>query len=229
MLRPQSPGPLAHDAAFEVPGSRWASVADDTEFAGFAVITEAKYGYGARSGLLHCSLIRSARVTGHAGSGTGNAAAGAGRACSDLGPHTVRLAFGPTSADAPRAEQPATLADTLFTPVVEASGRPATAGLVALRGGDSLTAAWAKPASASGGGHGGSGGDDGGSGGGFTLRLHETLGRRGTAELELEPGLTAERVDLRGSPAPGTKTADGPRVAVPFRPYELVSLRVRPA
>ena len=211
VLRPQSPGPLAHDAAFEVPGSRWALVADDTESAGFAIVTEAKYGYGARSGLLHCSLIRSARVTGHAGSGTGNAAAGAGRACSDLGPHTVRLAFGPTSADAPRVEQPATLADTLFTPVLETSGRPATAGLVALRGGDSLTAAWAKPSS---------GGD------GFTLRLHETLGRRGTAELELEPGLSAQRVDLRGSRLPKAETLHGPRVSVPFRPYEIVSLRI---
>ena len=47
VLRPQSPGPLSHDAAFEVPGSRWAAVADDTESEGLLVVTEAKYGFGA--------------------------------------------------------------------------------------------------------------------------------------------------------------------------------------
>ena len=220
VLRPQSPGPLAHDAAFEVPGSRWAVVADDTEDAGLQLITEAKYGFGARAGLLHCSLIRSARVTGYAGSDTGNDAAGAGRGCSDLGPHTVRLAFGPYRADAPRAQQPATLADTLYTPPVHATGRPASAGLLGLTGGESLAAAWAKPDPA---------------GDGFTLRLHETLGRRGVARLGLEPGCTAERVDLRGLPSgdAGVEAAGdsggsgGSGVAVPFRPYEVVSVRVR--
>ena len=150
-------------------------------------------------------------TTAHAGSNAGNASADAGGTCADLGPHTARLAFGRFHADAPRLEQPATLADTLYTPVIEATGRPASAGLLAIDGGDSLTAAWAKPAE---------------SGGGFTLRLHETLGRRGTAELRLADGLTAERVDLRGRPAAEAEPLDGPRVPVPFRPYEVVSVRI---
>ncbi|BAM03293.1 alpha-mannosidase [Phycisphaera mikurensis] len=218
VLRPQSPGPLAHDAAFEVPGSRWAAVSDDTESEGFQLVTEAKYGFGARDGLLHCSLIRSALSTAH--SGGGNDSAGTGPSVTDLGEHTIRLAFGPHADSAPRAEQPAALADRLFTPAVEAVGSAAHAGLLGVEGGESLVPAWAKPAA--------DGDGDGAAGArGFTLRLHETLGRRGTATLMLADGFAAERVDLRGRRLGDAGGVDGPRVPIGFTAYQIVSLAIR--
>ena len=62
-LRPQFGNTIGDDARFEVPASRWACIADETESDGLMVITEAKYGFGCRDGLLHLSLVRSAYVT----------------------------------------------------------------------------------------------------------------------------------------------------------------------
>ena len=42
--------------------TRWAMVADDNECEGLFVITEAKYGWTARSGNLGLSLLRSPRM-----------------------------------------------------------------------------------------------------------------------------------------------------------------------
>ncbi|MEO1237732.1 MAG: glycoside hydrolase family 38 C-terminal domain-containing protein, partial [Planctomycetota bacterium] len=211
-LRPQHVGPLENDAMFEVPGSRWAAVADDTERDGLMLVTEAKYGFGCRDGLLHLSLIRSPRYTGHRGEGGGNASANVADRCSDLGPHTARFAVGVYSADAPRAEQPAALADTLFTPPVRVTATPGDAGLRGLEGGDSLVPAWAKPVSDT-------------EPGGWTLRLHETLGRRGAAHLKFAAGHHAQRVDLKGDPLDASPSeADGLRVD--FAPYQILSYRI---
>ena len=80
-----------------------------------------------------------------------------------------------------------------------------SAGLLGIDGGDSLVPCWAKPS-----------GD-----GAWTLRLHETLGRRGTAVLQLAADCRAAGVDLRGEPAGAIK--DG---RVTFGPYEVLSVRI---
>ena len=56
-LRPQQGGDDRAEAMWEVPGSRWACLADDGEGAGMAVITEAKYGFSARNGSIGLSLF----------------------------------------------------------------------------------------------------------------------------------------------------------------------------
>lgn len=213
VLRPQTRGPLANEAMFEVPGSRWAAVADDTERDGFMIVTEAKYGFGCCDGLLHFSLIRSPLLTGHGGNDEGNDSANAGETCSDLGQHSIRFAVGRYDADAPRDELPAMLADTLFTPAIRVATTPGSTGLMSITGGASLIPAWCKPADAA---------NDG-----YTLRLHETLGRRGQTILELAPGLVAKPVDLKGDDVDHTTTADGDRVLIDFKPYQIISLRIR--
>ncbi|MEM7809554.1 MAG: glycoside hydrolase family 38 C-terminal domain-containing protein, partial [Planctomycetota bacterium] len=183
--RSQTGNTIADDAAFEVPASRWAAIGDTQGGDGLMLVTEASYGMGARDGLLHVSLVRSAMITradedvqlrdfdaygqdGH-------------QAFSDIGRHRVRLAVGRFDPASERHEQPAQLADLLFTPVLRTNGTPANAGLLGIDGVPSVTAAWAKPEPD-----------------GWTLRLHETLGRRGTLTLRLADGVTATRTDLRG-------------------------------
>ncbi|MEM1097793.1 MAG: glycoside hydrolase family 38 C-terminal domain-containing protein, partial [Planctomycetota bacterium] len=90
--RPQLAGPLANDAMFEVPGSRWACVADDTEARGAMLITEAKYGFGAYRGTLHASLVRAA-IMPNGNRGGGNHSAAASEQITDLQRQTDRVAM----------------------------------------------------------------------------------------------------------------------------------------
>ena len=120
VLRPQFANTIADGGMFENPASRWACVSDDAESAGLCVVTEDKYGVGCENGLLHVSLVRSALVTDAADDvplRDFDAYGGSGwTRFSDLGKHAIRLGVGAFHADLPRIEQPATLADTLFTP-----------------------------------------------------------------------------------------------------------------
>ena len=206
VLRGQQPGEERTEAQWEVPASRWAAVMDDGDSEGLAVVTEAKYGFNARSGVLGVSLLRSPLYS----------CADEHRALrpapetlvrfSDLGRQTVRLALTLHGGDRRREDQAAALADTLFTPPVAYRGEARGAGLLALEGGESLQPCWAKPAL---------------DGRGWILRLHETLGHRGVVRLRLAGGCRASLTDLREQP--GASVEDG---QVPFGPYQLVSVRI---
>ncbi|MEM1212531.1 MAG: glycoside hydrolase family 38 C-terminal domain-containing protein [Planctomycetota bacterium] len=201
--RPQWSGPLANDAMFENPGSRWACVADDDEREGLMLITEAKYGFGAADGLLHVSLARSAKYTPvNAHGNTTELESGKSGDFCDLGHHHIKLAIGRFSAQAPRAEQPAALADLLYTPCVRYTGQPISAGLLSVDGPESLIPAWAVPEHA----------------GGWTLRMHETLGSRGSLRVQLAEGRGSRGVDLRGEAALDADTD--------ISPYQLRSVNI---
>ena len=204
-LRPQQPGPIAHDAQFEVPSSRWAAVSDDTEADGLMLITEARYGFGCAAGKLHVSLVRSAKITQPTDGGTTTSITSSGGTedVSDLGRQVARLAIGRFRADAPRDEQPAALAETLFTAPVAYTGRPVDPPMLDLVGGDSLIPAWVKPMPD----------------GAILLRLHETLGRRGSARLQVSDGRTARLADLRGQPIGKASS----RLKIGFKPYQLLT------
>lgn len=211
-LRPQAGNTVGDEARFENPASRWACVADETESDGLMLMTQAKYGAGCRDGLLHLSLVRSASVTDaddnvplrdfEAYGGSGH------MQHSDLGRHVVRFAIGHFRADAPRREQPAALAETLYTPPIRYSGLPVSAGLLGIDGGDSLVPAWAKPEA----------------GGAWTLRLHETLGRRGAATLRIAADWKARLIDLRGEAIGAVREG-----RIDFAPYSLISVRLERA
>lgn len=199
-LRDQLPGPLHTDAAFEAPASRWAAVSDDTEREGLMMIAEAKYGFGVHDGLMHISLLRSAKITepvvGPPRRG------GAVPEYSDLGRHRIRLAVGRFSADAPMPDQPAALADSLYTTPMTYTGKPVTAGLQELQAGNGLVPAWAKPLKDK----------------RWVLRLHETLGRRGTCTLNAS-ARASQTLDLRDQQIEVLKQA-----RLEYKPYQLLSV-----
>ena len=227
VLRGQQPGELKDEAQWEVPASRWAAVCDDAERAGLFVVTEAKYGFSCRDGLLGLTLLKSAAITDE---GTPEHSTPshpwalrrthAKSQFSDIGKHEIALAFGRYDIGAPRDEQPAALADLLFgTPLTYAhvtspkagfnaqdESAGLTAGFLGLSGGETLQPTWAKPLAAS----------------KWVLRLNETLGQRGTAKLHLAPGWTAHRVTLLDAPVDDQRGI----TEVAFKPYELISVLI---
>lgn len=211
--RSQVGGTSIAEAQWEVPMSRWCLVADDAESEGFYLISEAKYGVTARDGSLGLSLVRSALITSEdRGAKAGSHPETIRRTLSpsrysDLGRHRIALAVGRFQPGAPRAEQPAALAEILFTPPVSYLGGRVSCGFLGLEGGESLQPVWAKPEK----------------GGAWVLRLHETLGRRGRARVRAEPGWLLSQIDLSGRRLRGLS---GGRLD--FRPYEVVSVRWDP-
>lgn len=210
--RSQHGGLPSAEAMWEVPGSRWAVVSDDSESEGFFVVTEAKYGYSCREGSLGLSLARSAKITSESrGFLRGSHPEPLRRTLapnlfSDIGAHHVALAVGRLHPDAPREEHPAALADLLFTSPVEYFGGAMDAGFLGLTGGNSLQPAWAIP----------------GGPGKWTLRLHETLGCSGEAILRLTNGFQARGVDLSGKLL--RDQVVGNRIR--FSPYKVVSVEI---
>ena len=202
MLRSQQPGQAFDEAQWEVPGSRWAVISDDGEREGFFVVTESKYGWSARQGVLGLSLLRSARLPAY-----GSGAVGIPNApCSDLGGHRIRIVLGRFDTNSPSNELPAQIAETYFQPVFSYKGTPMEAGLLGLDNASSLVPSWAQPVDKS----------------TWILRLHETLGRRGQAMLRLRSGWEFERINLSGKPI-AQKFADG---IIHYKPYELISLKL---
>lgn len=214
-LRGQWPGYAREEAQWEVNASRWLVLMDDAQHEGLSLITEAKYGFTAREGVVGVSLLRSALVT-EAADHPAIRATPDRPTHSDLGRHTIELALGRYAADQPTIEQPAALADLLYTPCVPC-GAKVSAGLKDLGGTPSVVPAWAEPLAD----------------GAWALRLHETLGRRG--QLTATPAAThrvavadvyGQRLAHPGSTPHGTTTAP---LALPAKPYGLVSLRFEKA
>ena len=210
-LRPQHPGPIATESMFEVPGSRWAVVCDDSQRDGLMVMTESRYGFGCLSGLMHVSLVRSPKVTPTRGDAdTTSFGSNKSMQVSDLGEHHVNLALGYFEADAPRQMNPAALAESLFRETVFYTGDPISSPIMSLEGGNSLIPTWLKPMAD----------------GSMLLRLNETLGQRGTIQLKLTDGYKACTCDLRGEPtgeATGEATTE---LNVAYRPYMLTTVRI---
>lgn len=221
VLRDQVPGPASAEAQWEVPASRWAAVFDETESDGLFVVTEAKYGFGARDGVLGLSLVRSASIT--CEEEQRRAPSSHPRALrrthadppySDIGTHRISLAVGRHSAEAPRDEQAAALADTLFTPVLPYRGPACDAGFLGLEGGESLQPVWAKPAETG--------------RGAWILRLNEVFGRRGEARLRLAPGWRGRLVDLSEKSLRPSRTLRD-KATISFTPYALLGVKLEKA
>ncbi|MCC5788502.1 MAG: alpha-mannosidase [Opitutales bacterium] len=215
-LRPQLAGPSDAEAQWESAGNRWAAVQDDNHAGGLFVVTEAKYGFSCREGLLGVSLLRSALMPGSGENDRRNVLQHPKRketqreSYSDLGTHSIQIAIGRMDPSAPRSEHPAALADLLFTDPIEYIGNEIHSPFRRFRGGDSIQPAWVKPTS----------GEEG-----IFLRLHETLGHRGKVAVELENGYTAQAVDLSGKPIPEMQT--GPNT-FQFTPYQIFGLKIEP-
>ncbi len=199
VLRGQWPGYAREEAQWEVPGSRWMAVCDDAQSDGLAILTEAKYGFTTREGTVGVSLLRSALVT-EAGDHPAIRDTANRPTHSDLGRHVIELALSRYAPDLPAHEQPAALADVLFTPCVPyAGGEVLSAGLLRVDGVSSAVPAWAEPVE-----------------GGWVLRVHETLGRRGALQVAPVDGVRIAPVDLLGRPRDESDT---------IKPYQVRSVR----
>ncbi|MDR1280918.1 MAG: alpha-mannosidase [Opitutaceae bacterium] len=203
-LRGQWPGYPREEANWELPGSRWMALMDDAQNEGLALVTESKYGFTVHDGTVGVSLLRSALVT--EADHHPKIRETKRPHYSDLGEQHVELALGLFSAAAPAAEQPAILADTLYTPAIPYTGAAVSAGLLGVEGAPSLAPSWAEPVE-----------------GGWVLRLHETLGRHGTARVRLAEGWKAEPVALDGASL-GLPQAGG--IDLPFTQYKVLSVRI---
>ncbi len=212
VLRNQWPGYAREEALWEVPASRWMAVMDDAQREGLSVITEAKYGFSVRDGVVGLSLLRSALVT-EADLHPEIRETPNRPRFSDLGPQRIQVALGAYAATADRAAQPAALADSLFTPCLPYRGDAIESGLLAIEGAPSLVAAWAEPM------------EEGGASG-WVLRLHETLGCRGRARLRLAAGWRAGPLRLADRTAAaeqaGSWSVDD--LEVVFGPYATISV-----
>lgn len=207
LLRGQWPGYPREEAQWEVPGSRWMTVCDDAQSEGLAVITEAKYGFTTREGMVGVSLLRSALVT-EANDHPKIRITPDRPKYSDLGRHVIDLALSRYAPGQPVAEQPAALADTLFTPCVPYAGEAVSAGLASIAGLSSAVPAWAEPV------------EDG-----WVLRLHETLGRRGKVRVGVAARAKALPVDLLNQPS-GKAGAESGEVSLPVTPYQVCSVKI---
>ena len=206
VLRGQWSGYPREEAQWEVVGSRWMAVCDDAQSDGLAIITEAKYGFTTRDGTVGVSLLRSALVT-EANDHPQIRPTPDRPTHSDLGRQTIELALARYAPELPVHDQPAALADTLFTPCVPYAGEPVSAGFDRIEGVSSAVPAWAEPVE-----------------GGWVLRLHETLGRRGTARIGIASGAKGTPVDLLGQVPAGAKSASG-EVTLPITPYQVRSVK----
>lgn len=211
VLRPQLATTPTAEAMWEWPMSRWATVSSDGERAGLFVVAEAKYGLSCRDGDLAVTLLRSPRHVGYEEHAKAYPAhlsrlPAPASVFTDQGKHVIQLALGAYDLTAPRAEQPAALAETLFTAPLAYRGAPNASAFAGLDGGETLIPSWAQPL-----------GRDR-----WVLRLHEVSGQRGTARVRLAPGWRAQKINLLGE-ALGAPLRGG-RLA--FAPYDIVSLRI---
>jgi len=212
VLRPQIPSGMHTEGMWEVPFSRYLAVFDEGEREGLFAVTESKYGASVHCGEVGISLVRSPRVTGFEGHG----AAWPVHLTrlkdlsvhSDQGSHSIRLALGRYSIDLPREEQPASVADTLFTPPVSYRGKATRALLESIEGGESLIPCWIQPRGKK----------------GWVLRLHEVSGQRGSARIRCSKEWEMSLVQLDGTPAKGS--IRGGRFT--FRPYQVLSIQFEP-
>ncbi len=196
--RPQLPGGPADEAMWEVAGSRWAAVHDDTGD-GLALLTEAKYGFSCFDGELGVSLLKSARHPDDT---------------ADIGRHLIRFAVGRHERGSGNdALSTACAADALFAPAPtaeSAASRPSPFTFEQLR---SLCPAWVLPSE---------------TGSGYVIRLHETAGGSGSALLRLaRPTDSVTLVDFREREMAGARRIDDTTYAIDYTPYQIVSVLVR--
>jgi len=213
ILRSQIPNSMVSEAMWEVPFSRWLAVFDEGERDGLFVVTESKYGATVRNGEIGLSLVRSPRMTGFDSHRHVRkpelARLKPGSIYSDIGKHVIKLAIGHYDSNAPLVQQPAALADTLFTPLLAYQGGPLQSAFESLDNADTLMPSWVMPAGKN----------------TWVLRLNETLGRRGKAALRLKKGWKAVAVDLLGNPV-NKKIIHG---VFSYSPYEIISLKISSA
>jgi alpha-mannosidase len=196
--RSQKPGFSREEAQWESCGQRWAAVTSEAEDEGLAILTEAKYGFSCRDGNLGLSLLRAPTEP---------------DPTADRRAHKIRFAIGAHRATSQGdVLSTAAAAEALYAPFIQCRlARPAEARFELLDTG-SLVASAVKPAE---------------DGKGCIVRMHETCGMKGSARLRFKAGQgTAALCDILERPLEGAILGTGPECAIPYGPYDILSVRV---
>ena len=196
--RPQLAGDEADEAMWEVPGSRWAAVQHDGGTDGLAILTESKYGFAARDGVLAVSLLRASKWPDES---------------ADLGEHTISFALGRLQLETSGEDLSTSMtADALFSAAL-LHGGPAIAPLYRWQTLGSLNASWCAPCF--------------GELNSYFIRLHEMAGRPGTATLQLEHEASAAKlVDFRGNKLTELSIQPHKIIDIPYRPWQILTLQI---
>jgi alpha-mannosidase len=206
--RLQQPGDPRQSAQWEVPANRWILSADEGRTQGAFLLTEAKYGFSVRDGVLGVSLLKSAKVTLTTAFPPRFRAAGPSRPpFSDLGAFHIRLALGRFSQASSREELPAALADSTFAEPLSVQSPPRGDIMPRISGLTSVVPAWAAPQGPE----------------SWVLRLHETMGNCGVIRLEPAPGWNL-RILKTAFGQPGKKLR--PTDDIPVESFGIVSVEV---
>jgi len=190
-------------AQWEVPGSRWMAVTDDS-LKGLGIVTKAKYGFSCTGGVAGISLLRSPR-TPDKDSIKGETI------YADRGRHVIEFAL---VRHEPGRGEPETAhwAEVLYAePLLCAPGAGKTPFTVERCG--SLVPSWILPAAEE---------------GSLLIRFHETGGSRGEALIRFA-GAPKDAVltDLREKERAGAVTLDGTACRFSYGPYQVLTLKVR--
>ena len=198
--RPQLPGLHSDESQWEVPGSRWAAVMDDDQQTGLAMIAESRYGFSCRDGDLGLSLLRAPTYP--------------DPEC-DQGVHSLAFALGRwRSVTSECSLATAAAAEARWATHTTTAGGTLLPSPFACENLGSLTPAAVKPAE---------------DGDGFVIRLHECAGSRGEAIIELAARPSrVELVDLLERRTGRLRRIDQHRYALPYAPYQIISVRVTP-
>lgn len=211
--RLQQPGDPRQSAQWEVPANRWALASDDGRQAGAFLVTEAKYGFSARDGVLGVSLLKSAKTTVTTAFPASFRVAGdAPRPVfSDLGRQVIRVGLGGVGAETPREGYPAAVAEILFAEPVREVGGDAEIIFPQISGMPSLIPAWCQPLHD----------------GGWVLRLHETFGRGGQVAIQPPAGWVASIME-KANPGKDDRVLR-PDGMIEIGPFAIVSLHFQRA
>lgn len=207
--RMQQPGDPRQSALWEVPANRWVLAADEGRSEGAFLLTEAKYGFSTRDGVLGVSLLKSAKVTVTTAFPARFRSPGPNRPVfSDLGAHRIRLALGRLGGNAAREEHPSALAETVFAEPLSVRCGAREDIMPQITGLPSVVPAWACPLEKN----------------RWVLRMHETMGRRGAVRIALgRKGWKARLLDQAFS---GKGKAVKPGADIEVRPFQILSVEV---
>ena len=198
--RPQLPGYANDESQWEVAGSRWAAVTDDTESTGLALITEAKYGFSCRAGDLGLSLLRAPK---HPDSNA------------DIGRHRIRFAIGLHRVESTEQRlSTAAAAESLYSSVIpyRVDDSLDIAPPLSLSELGSLVPSWIVPAQ---------------DGKGWILRAHETSGISGSALMNLrDKPARVKYVDFLENEMGDVRAVGARAFRLDFKPYQILSVYV---
>lgn len=201
--RSQRPGLQGEETMWEVAGSRWMAITDGLD-RGLAVITEAKYGFGAKDGVVHLSLLRSPYTSDNDSIKHENILA-------DQGEHDIEFSVGRFETGIDGCMSTAANAESLYTKPLLSKGIPKNVPLF-LEELATVTPSWFKSLDNT---------------DGYLVRLHETMGVGGEFTLKtIESPKDVYIVDLFENKIGDVEIVSDTEFKVSYNANQIISLAI---